>query len=73
MLLKFIIIIGVIAAVYFFFIKKKPLSGNSSKNSIEESNDMVACHTCGTYTTIEDSLLSSGKYYCSKKCLEKLK
>ncbi|MDY0117556.1 MAG: PP0621 family protein [Sulfurimonadaceae bacterium] len=69
MLLKFLLIAGVITAIYFAFFKKKPLS----KKSIEESNDMVACHTCDTYTTIEDSLLSNGKYYCSKECLEKQK
>lgn len=69
MILKLLLIAAIITAIYFMFFKKKPLS----KHDIQDSNDMVACHSCDTYTTIEDSLLSNGKYYCSKECLEKLK
>ncbi|MDD2567289.1 MAG: PP0621 family protein [Thiovulaceae bacterium] len=68
MLLKILLLVGVVALVYFIFFKKKPLT-NSSQNGDDTGDEMVACHTCGTYVTLEDALLSNGKYYCSQECL----
>lgn len=71
-MLKYLLVVAVISIVYFFFIKKKPIKdSNSSKDSKLESNDMVQCPTCGTYCEVNDSILSNGKYYCSKECVEK--
>lgn len=74
-MLKYLVVIGVIAFVYFFFIKKKPevTADAGSKNSKSQSNDMVECTTCGTYAQIDDSILSDGKYYCSQECLKEAK
>ena len=73
MILKLLLVIGVIAIVYFFFIKKKPAITKSAKKAKEEdtSNEMVECSTCGTYCELDDTILSSSKYYCSNECLEK--
>ena len=77
-MIKWIIVIGVIAAIYFLFIKKKPAVTNSKKanknNTTKEevqSNDMVECSTCGVYCEIGDAILSNSKYYCSDECLRK--
>ncbi|MBU1989245.1 hypothetical protein KJ691_00725 [bacterium] len=70
MILKLLLVIAVIAIVYFIFIKKKPLK-NDADNSKLQSNDMIECSACGIYSEIDDSILSNGKYYCSKECLEK--
>ena len=74
-MLKYLLVVGVIAFVYFFFIKKKPLKNpeNSKKSDDKKpkSNDMMECPVCGTYCEVDDSILSNGKYYCSQECMEK--
>lgn len=69
-MLKLLLVIGVIAFIYYFFIKKKPLK-YPNDNEKTSSSDMVECVACGTYCEINESLLSNGKYYCSKECLGK--
>lgn len=72
-MLKYLIVIGVIAAVYYFFIKKKtPLStsNQNTKSQKLEDNDMVKCAECGIYTAVNEAIISGGKYYCSQECLE---
>jgi len=75
MILKLLLIIAVVYIVYFFFIKKKPIRQNdtksgSSKESDIKSNDMIECNKCGTYAEVSESILSNGKYYCSKECVK---
>lgn len=74
-MLKYLIVIGVIAFVYFFFIKKKPETSlnSNSNNTKPQSSDMVECVSCGTYVQIDESILSDGKYYCSKECVNESK
>ncbi len=70
---QWILVIVLIAVVYFFFIKKKPLSDESQhnkKNKNKESDDMVACKTCGTYISLNEALLQNGEYFCSNECLK---
>ncbi|MEA1892388.1 MAG: PP0621 family protein [Campylobacterota bacterium] len=72
MILKFLLVIGVIAFVYFLFIKKKPTISKSKKPDKEEdfeSNDMIECEKCGIYCEIDDMILSNNKYYCSSECI----
>jgi len=75
MILKLLLIIVVITVVYFVFFKKKPLiNSDKKKNKKDEklqSNDMVECSSCGTYASLEDSIISNNKYYCSNECVDK--
>lgn len=74
MLLKLILVIGVIAAVYFLFIKKStPLTKkrHDNKKRKEDDQTMVECTTCGTFITMDDAVVSSGKFYCSTECRDK--
>ncbi len=76
MILKVLLVAGVIALVYFILIKKKPAvkdSGREKRKDEIQSSDMVECSTCSIYCEIDDAILSNGKYYCSKECLEKSK
>lgn len=68
MILKLLLLIGIAYAVYYLFFKKKPIS--SSRNDELKGSDMVECASCGVYSQLDDSILSDGKYYCSKKCME---
>ena len=74
MILKFLLVVFVIGVVYFMFIKKKPLkkpTPEEKKNSPQESDDMVACTTCGTYSELSETIISGNKYYCSSECVDK--
>ncbi|ABB43663.1 conserved hypothetical protein [Sulfurimonas denitrificans DSM 1251] len=74
MILKILLVVGVIAFIYFKFIKKKPqVEKSANKKDEQKSNDMVECATCKIYCSLEDSLISGGKYYCSRECLESIK
>jgi len=76
MILKILLVILVISIVYFMFIKEKPVitadkKGTTNKKDKPQSNDMVACPTCGTYAELSDTILSGNKYYCSSECVDK--
>ena len=69
-MIKWLLVIGVVVAIYIFFIKKRPVV-TKKQNDIKESNEMIQCATCGTYCTIDDTILSASKYYCSNECVSK--
>jgi uncharacterized protein len=75
-MIKWLLVVGVVAAIYVFFIKKTPSVGNKQTPNDDikddkKSNDMVQCSTCSIYCELDDALLSGTKYYCSRECLEK--
>lgn len=69
-MLKLLLFVGVITAVYFTFFSKKKTLG-SPKNDAPADEVMIPCATCNTYTQAKETIMSSGKYYCSKECMEK--
>ncbi|TKI71184.1 hypothetical protein FCU45_02050 [Sulfurimonas crateris] len=74
MILKILLVVGVIALVYFIFIKKKPTlteTKSEQKKDKKESSEMIECSTCSIYCSLDDAILSNGKYYCSQECVEK--
>jgi len=74
MILKVLLVVIVIAVVYFLFIKKKPIQNNKNKknNQTPKSNEMVECAACGTYASLDESIISNNKYYCSQECVDKV-
>ena len=75
-MIKWLLVVGVVAAIYVFFIKKKPSVTKKQNNDDEvkdekQSNDMIQCSTCSVYCELDDAILSGSKYYCSTECLEK--
>jgi len=67
-MIKYLVVIGVIAFIYYVFIKKKP-----TKNKLKDdaqTNEMVECEKCGIYCELDEAILSGGKYYCSVECLK---
>jgi uncharacterized protein len=74
-MIKWLLVIGVIAAIYFIFIKKKPLEEKvkTKKPQETEVNDLIKCETCGIYMELDDAILSNAKYYCSQECITKAK
>ena len=70
---QWILIAVLILGVYFFFIKNKPLSNSKKTQKSDkkkpDSDEMVECKNCGTYTSLDEALLRDGDYFCSNECL----
>lgn len=71
MILKVLLVVGIIALIYFIYKKSRLSARNLKKEAKDIANDMVECATCGIYCELDDAILSSNRYYCSKECLEK--
>jgi len=69
-MIKWLVVIGVVAFVYYFFIKKKPIKKQTSSKKQLEADEMVECYKCNVYVELHEAILSNGKYYCSKECLK---
>jgi len=70
-MLKWLLVLGVIWVIYQFFIKSKPLKNFQTDNKKEsDAQDMIECARCGVYVELDEAILSNGRYYCSKECVE---
>ena len=67
-MIKYLVVIGVIAFIYYVFIKKKPIKNKLKDDA--QTNEMVECEKCGIYCELDEAILSGGKYYCSVECLK---
>ena len=56
--------------IYKLFGGKFPQITNNSQDTEKDDEALVECTTCHTYATAKDSIISHGKYYCSKECLQ---
>jgi len=65
MLLKILGLIIIGFLIYIIFFKK------SRKNNDLISDLMVECSSCKTFVSQKEAIISSGKFYCSKDCLNK--
>ncbi|AXK48690.1 hypothetical protein CRU87_05840 [Aliarcobacter trophiarum LMG 25534] len=72
MLLKVIAVVFIGFIVYILFFKNKRVDG-VKKNDKLISDEMVECPTCSTYVAQSEAILSSGRFYCSKECLNNKK
>lgn len=71
MILKAIFIIALLFLIYIYFFKKNREKDIQNKKKDEKIIDeMVECPSCKTYVSQKEALLSNGKFYCSKECLE---
>lgn len=73
MIWKILLVVGVIAIIYFILIKKRAKVPGDTKKDELKSSDMVECATCGIYCALDETIVSNGKYYCSKECLKRVK
>jgi uncharacterized protein len=70
MTVKLLLLGVVLFGVYLIFFKKnreKDIKNNKKNEEITDT--MIECPKCGTYSSKDDSILSNGKYFCSKECL----
>ena len=71
MVLKILAVLAVLFVVYLIFFKKgreKDITTNKKSHKI--SDEMVECPSCSTYVSQNEAILSNGKFYCSKDCLD---
>ncbi|RBQ26744.1 MULTISPECIES: PP0621 family protein [Arcobacteraceae] len=63
-----LIIVGFVIYIIFF---KKSRKSDIKKDDKLISDEMVECPTCKTFVSQKEAIVSNGKFYCSKDCLEK--
>ncbi|WP_418187372.1 PP0621 family protein [Aliarcobacter lanthieri] len=63
-----LIIVGFLIYIIFF---KKSRKYDIKKDDKLISDEMVECPTCKTFVSQKEAIVSNGKFYCSKDCLEK--
>ncbi len=72
MLLKVIAVVFIGFIIYILFFKNKRVDG-VKKNDKLISDEMVECPSCSTYVAQSEAIVSSGKFFCSKECLNQKK
>ena len=70
MVLKIVAVIVIIFLIYILFFKKNREKELFAKKNERIADEMMECPTCKTYVSQKEALLSNGKFYCSKECLE---
>ena len=70
MILKILAILAVLFFVYLIFFKKNREKNIGKKKNEKIEDEMVECSTCKIYISQREAILSNGKFYCSKECLE---
>ena len=69
MILKFIIFAAIGIFIYKLLGGKLPTlhtAKSKPKAKKPDSDTLVECSKCGTYVTVEESILINGKYYCDE-------
>ena len=70
MILKILAVVVMAFLVYILFFKKNREKQLFAKKNEKITDEMMECPTCKTYVSQKEALLSNGKFYCSKECLE---
>ena len=68
MILKLLIFAIAGVMIYKFFGGRLPTIGRSAHEKKLDEDTLVECEKCSTYVTVKESIVISGKYYCSKEC-----
>ena len=71
MLFKVVIFMVLLFLVYILFFKKtrEDIIGKKGKKD-EILDTMEQCPTCDIFISKNEAILSNGRYFCSKKCLD---
>ena len=69
MVFKFLAFAVVIFFIYIVFFKNNRQKDIKDKKYDGITDTMVECPTCKIYVSKDDTILSSGKYFCSKECI----
>ena len=70
MIFKIVAVIVIAFLIYILFFKRNREIEIFAKKNEKITDEMMECPTCKTYVSQKEALLSNGKFYCSKECLE---
>ena len=70
MIFKFLAFAAVIFFIYIVFFKNSRQKDIKDKKYDNITDTMVECPTCKIYVSKDDTILSNGKYFCSKECIK---
>ncbi len=59
--------LAVIGFLIYWFVIRKFLNKKGDDKSIEM---MVECSKCGVFISNNEAIVSNGKYFCSRECLD---
>ena len=68
MILKLIAVAIVGLLIYKLFGGKLPTLGKTPREKKLDDDTLVECEKCSTYVTVKESIIVTGKYYCSNEC-----
>lgn len=72
MIFKIALFIFILFLIYLIFFKKgrEQQVHQNVKTKKDNEEIMVECPTCKVFVSKKEAILSNGRYYCSKECLE---
>lgn len=72
MIFKIALFIFILFLIYLLFFKKsrEQQVHQNTKIKPEKEEIMVECPTCKVFVSKKEAILSNGRYYCSKECLQ---
>lgn len=68
MIFKLLIFVIIGVLIYKILGGKLPNLGKTAHEKKLDEDTLVECERCSTYVTVKESIIVSGKYYCSKEC-----
>lgn len=71
--MRLLIILIALFALLFIIVRPLLMTSNARRNKKRDEHieEMVECACCSIYTARNEALISQGKYFCSKECLQK--
>ena len=70
MILK-IILVAIALFLLYVFVFKKGREKEVAKKDATIIDEMIECSSCKVFVSKKEAILSNGKYFCSKECLDK--
>ena len=70
MILK-IILVAIALFLLYVFVFKKGREKEVAKKDETIIDEMIECSSCKVFVSKKEAILSNGKYFCSKECLDK--
>jgi len=72
-MIKYIVLGAIIYIIYIFFFKDKSILSETKTKTKDKNRDaqtVIECEECKTYVSLDEAILSNGKYFCSKECVD---
>ena len=72
-MIKYLVLGAIIYIIYIVFFKDKSILSETKTKTKDKNRDaqtVIECEECKTYVSLDEAILSNGKYFCSKECVD---